>query len=224
MIKGIIFDMDGTLTLTEHLHYEAYRQVFARYGITYTWEEERTLYASSGGRYTFTSIFGQHGVQVDIDTCIDEKERVYIDILSHIEPALVPGIVPFLEYLTKHGIPKIVASTTRRDIVALTLERAGLSHFFPVYVSGRDVLHQKPAPDIFLTALKEIGCAPAEAIVFEDAINGVKAARAAGMPCIAVETTAEKENLLEAGAVMVIKDYQDLSSVPLLSGILKGNQ
>lgn len=222
MIKGIIFDMDGTLTLTEHLHYEAYRQVFAHYGISYTWEEERTLYASSGGRYTFTSIFGQHGVQADIDACIEEKERVYIDILSHTQPELVPGIVVFLEHLAKRGIPKIVASTTRRDIVALTLERAGLSRFFHSYVSGRDVLHQKPAPDIFLKALEEIGCVPQDAVVFEDAINGVKAARAAGIPCIAVETTAEKENLLDAGAVMVIKNYQDLSSVPLLSGILKG--
>lgn len=217
MLKGIIFDMDGTLTLTEHLHYEAYRRVFAEYGVTYTWEEERTLYASAGGRYTFTTVLGQHGVQADIDACISEKERVYLDILSHANIELVPGIVPFLEILIRKGIRSVIASTTRSDIIAITIERAGLTKFFPTFVSGHDITHQKPAPDIFLAALRKIDCLPKDAVVFEDAINGVKAAKAAGISCVALDTTAEKEKLLAAGAHTVISDYGTLSQVSLFS-------
>ena len=83
--------------------------------------------------------------------------------------------------------------------------------YFPDILSIKEVSRGKPFPDVFLEAARRLECAPSECVVLEDAINGVVAAKAAGIRCIAFETTTKKEDLLKAGASVVLKDYTELT-------------
>jgi HAD superfamily hydrolase (TIGR01509 family) len=81
-----------------------------------------------------------------------------------------------------------VASGGERKVVLRTLELIGLGQTFPVVVTAEDVVHGKPAPDMFLLAAEKMGVSPADCVVFEDAVLGLEAARRAGMASVLVRT------------------------------------
>lgn len=208
-MKGVIFDLDGTLTLTQHLHEQAYAAVFKKFGITYTRGED-FYEAGIGGDHTFRIIFEKHGVKdFNLEECKAEKRRIYGELLKNATIEPVPGVKEFVEKLRAKNIPYIVATGNREEFARYTLEKAGLDQYFSLLITNRDVKSGKPAPDIFLAAAEKLGLAPADCIVFEDAWSGVTAAKKANMFCVALETLAPKEFLIKTGANLVIKDYFD---------------
>ena len=216
MLKGIIFDMDGTVTLTEPLHHKAFSAVFEKHGVKdFTLEEEVMHYAGSGAEVIFKDVFKKRGVKVsdeDIEKCVTEKRTLYKKIVHEAEIPVVPGVLEFLKKLRSRGLKMIIATgNSNLEAVREILGKAGLAEFFPEVVSVAQVKRGKPFPDVFLEAARRIDCAPSECIVFEDAVNGVLAARAAGMPCVGIASLLKKEVLQKAGAAPVVKDYSEIS-------------
>lgn len=84
------------------------------------------------------------------------------------------------------GVPMAVASGSSRAAIEATLAVTGLDAYLPLYVSADEVAHGKPEPDVFLEAARRLGVAPESCVVLEDAVPGIRAARAAGMRCVAV--------------------------------------
>ncbi len=213
--KGYIFDLDGTLTLTQHLHYQAFSVVFKRYGIEYTEHDDRYKYAGTGSKYIFPTVFAEHGktlTQEEITKFSAEKREIYDEILEKSSVQAVPGALKFLLEAQQKGIKMIVATGNKIEETEVILVKAGIAHFFDQIVSQKDVEHQKPAPDIFLLAAKKLELSPQDCIVFEDGINGVKAAKAGGIYCVALDTSIANEELIKAGADMVITNYFNLLS------------
>lgn len=211
--KAYIFDLDGTLTLTQPLHYAAFSAIFKKYNISYTENEDKYEFAGRGSKEIFPAVFAKHGVKItpeEIAKYAAEKRIIYDSILEKAEIKEVAGAGAFLKKVMKAGIKLIVATGNKEPEAREILTKAGLSDFFTQIVSQKDVENQKPAPDIFLFAASKIGCKPEECIVFEDAINGVKAARAANMYCIALTTGTEKSALAAVGANVVVSSYEEL--------------
>lgn len=207
--------MDGTITLTEPLHHKAFSTVFKKYGVDFTYEEEITKYAGGGSKNIFTKVFAERGVKVtdeEIEKCMAEKKKLYTKIVQEAQIPVVSGITTFLEMTEKAGLKRIIA-TGQSDLIAVRfiLEKVGLSNFFSNIVSITEVAHGKPAPDVFIEAAKRLGLPKDKCVVFEDAINGVSAAYAAGIRCIALETTTKREDLRAAGASTVVKNYLQIT-------------
>lgn len=216
MLSCIIFDMDGTITLTEQLHFKAFSEVFCVHGVSdFTFEEEQTKYAGSGSRNIFTKVFLERGKAVlpeEIEKCVSEKRELYKKIVQESEIPVVAGVKEFVEKLDKRGLKRIIATgNSDLDAVRFILKKVGLAQAFPDILSISEVARGKPFPDVFIEAVKRMGCDKNECVVLEDAINGVKAAKAAGIRCIALATTTKAEDLLKAGADFVVKDYNGIT-------------
>jgi beta-phosphoglucomutase len=212
MAKGLIFDLDGTLTITQHLHYEALHRVFAGYGINYSPEEDQMKYSGRGSTYTCEQVLkeaGRNPSPEDIEQCATKKKIFYDEIIDKKDIIPIPGIQEFLARMQKAGMKMIVATGNKLEATKKILKKAGLSDYLYMIVAQQDVKNQKPAPDLFLLAAQKLGLEPVDCIVFEDAVNGVQAAKAGHFTCIAVTTGTRSEVLQAAGAAETITDYTD---------------
>lgn len=212
--KGLIFDLDGTLTLTQQFHFQAFAAVFKKYGMNYTFEEDIKKYSGKGGHYTFPEVFASHGRPItpeQTEQFVQEKKEIYDRIInkSPIDP--VPGVKTFLEKIKNRGLPMIIASGNRAESIDLILRKAGIREYFKEFVTNQDVKKPKPNPDIFLKAAEKLNLQPRDCIVFEDAINGVNAARAAGIRCIGITSDIKKERLLTTGADFAVASYDEIT-------------
>jgi beta-phosphoglucomutase family hydrolase len=184
---GYIFDLDGTLVDTMPLHYRAWNRAMQQAGLKEELSED--LFYSLGGMPTrkVAAVFAEHyGLVVDVDKVFHEKEALFMELKA--EMKLIEAVVAFAQDAVKRGKPVSVASGGPRDIVHTTLQLMGLASLFPVVVTPEDVAHGKPAPDMFLLAAEKMGVAPERCLVFEDAQPGIKAAEAAGMLWVHVDS------------------------------------
>ena len=112
-------------------------------------------------------------------------EAMY-DVVADAGIAHRPGIIDLLDWLVARGIPRAVATSTRRPLAMRKLAAAGLLPYFDAVATSSDVAAQKPAPDVYLLAASKLGVAPARCLVLEDSPTGVRAALAAGMTPVQV--------------------------------------
>ena len=181
---GYIFDCDGTLVDTMPLHYRAWDRAMRQVGLREPLDEE--LFYSLGGFPTrkVAGIFAKHyGLTIDVEWVFHHKEELFLEMQA--EMKVIQPVVDFAKKL--HGRkPMSVASGGPKPVVTKTLELMRLTELFPVVVTPEDVVHGKPAPDMFLLAARKMGVAPERCLVFEDATPGFEAAKAAGMQCVRV--------------------------------------
>ena len=190
MIKGIIFDCDGTLADTMPLHWRAWQSVSQRH--SFHFPEDR--FYSLGGvpsRDILKMLRQEQGLAIDPLTVAKEKESAYLELFSHVGPIEVVVSVARDNY---GKIPMAVASGGLRHIIEKVLHHLKIDHLFAAVVTSEDVIHQKPAPDIFLEAARRIGVSPEFCRAYEDTDLGLQAIRSAKMEAVDVrELLAERE-------------------------------
>jgi beta-phosphoglucomutase family hydrolase len=182
MIKGIIFDCDGTLADTMPLHWRAWQAIANRHRLQFP---EDRFYSLGGvpSRDILKILSMEQGVALDHLAVAHEKEAEYLPLIAQVEPInAVVGVAR--EHFGK--IPLAVASGGTRHIIEQVLEHLGILHLFKAVVTSEDVKHQKPAPDIFLEAARRIGIPPQFCRAYEDTDLGLQAIRAAGMEAVDV--------------------------------------
>ena len=182
VIQGLIFDCDGTLADTMPLHWQAWKRVTARHGVQFT--EER-FYALGGvpSRHILVMLRDEQGLRIDPLAVAREKEQEYMELLHHVGP--IEQVVAIAH--EHHGkLPMAVASGGTRHVINEVLIHLGIRELFSAVVTSEDVVHQKPAPDIFLEAARRIGIAPERCRAYEDTDLGLQAIRAARMEAIDV--------------------------------------
>lgn len=209
-LRGVIFDMDGVLVLSEPWIARAAMQMFAEKGFTVRHEEFRPFLGMGEDRF-IGGVAEARGIPLDP---AKDKARTYAIYLELIEGKLhaLPGVVEFVGECRERGLALALASSADQVKVTANLREIGLPPAtFDAIVDGSDVARKKPNPDLFLEAARRLGLDPAACLVVEDALSGVAAARAAGSRCLTVTTSFPAEKLVEAKADWVVPD---LGQVP----------
>jgi beta-phosphoglucomutase family hydrolase len=181
---GYIFDLDGTLIDTMPLHYRAWDAAMRAAGLVGKLDED--LFYSLGGVPTVrvAELIGQHyKMNIDPQKVFHEKEALFLELQA--DARLIQPVAEFARQAERTH-PLAIASGGTRDIVNRSLELAGLASLFRAVVTADDVVHGKPAPDMFLLAARLLGVEPTKCLVFEDAEPGIKGALAAGMQVVRV--------------------------------------
>lgn len=192
--EGVIFDMDGVLLDSEPYICKAACMMFAERGLTVRPEDFLPFVGAGENRY-IGGVAEKYGHAVDIEEVKRRTYDIYLDIIRG-KLAPLPGVHAFLETCRTAG--KRIALATSADFRKAegNLREIGLPpSTFDAIVTGEDVVHKKPAPEIFLKAAGKLGLAPERCLVVEDAVNGVAAARAAGARCLALTTSFTREEL-----------------------------
>ena len=187
MIKAIIFDMDGVLVDSEPIHIEIEKQQFLLNNISIS-EEEHHQYMGISSEIMWKTIAERHPLTLPLNELIEQhriESHRYFSELAEIP--VMPGLVELLERLKTKDYPMAVASSSTPEIIELILNKTKLKKYFQVMVSSEQAGKSKPEPDVFILAAQKLGVSPTDCMVIEDSTNGIKAALAARMMCVAYQ-------------------------------------
>lgn len=210
MIKTVIFDMDGVLVNSEPLHHEVSLVQFEQLNIEVTSEIFATFTGNSN-KMIYQKIKERFQLDHEIEDLIAAKNKLFIEAFDKKEDLhLMQGVKELIEDLYNNGMQLVVASSSEMEIIDKVFERFDLNRYFTHKVSGNDFPESKPNPAIFLKAA-ELAQTPVEnCIVIEDSTNVIKAAKAAGIYCIAYKSEgvdSQDQSLADS----VINDYKELN-------------
>ncbi len=176
-IKGLIFDIDGTLINSMPVHFKSWQAIAKTYGFEYP----EALFFKNSGRSTgsiVALINIEQGLHLDPEEIIQAKKSSYRKLAVKIEP--IPQVLKIVtEYCGK--LPMALGTGEYRDIATANIKAAGLNKYFDIMVSADDVTHPKPDPETFLKCAELMQVAPEACQVFEDGDLGLEAARRCGM-------------------------------------------
>ena len=187
-VRGIIFDFDGVLIDTEPIYLRIINEVLQEVGVTpMTREAYQDLIGTPAGN-TWDTFHARY----ELPRPTSYYERLYDERLEEVlrrELTLRPEADVFLREVAERGLPRGLATSSRRKWLEFKLRVLGLEGYFCSVVSAEDVGHAKPAPHVYLRAVEETGISAQAALAIEDSPSGIAAAKAAGIYTIALRTT-----------------------------------
>ena len=196
-IQAALFDLDGVLLESEPFVVEAAIQMFAEQGATVV-QDDFNPFFGKGEDAMLQGVADKHGVTIEPHSAKNRTYAIYLDLIHNaIQP--LPGVHDFIRKCRTHRLRIALASSGDLIKVVGNLSEIHLSmSSFDAVVTGSDITHKKPAPDVFQLAAYRLGLEPAQCLVIEDAIVGVTAAKAAGCHCLAVTTNFTADDLKDA--------------------------
>lgn len=199
-IRAVVFDMDGVLVDSEPLINAAAIAMFREKGLVVQPDDFLPFVGAGEDRY-IGGVAEHYGFPLDLPAAKRRTYEIYLDlVLSQLEP--FSGALDLVRDCREAGLLIAVASSADAIKVRANLEKIELPiRFWDAVVMAEDVKNKKPAPDIFIAAARKLGVTAPECVVVEDALNGIQAAKAAGMRCVAVATTFPADRLQEADIV-----------------------
>lgn len=212
-IKAAIFDMDGVLTDTVKLHFKAWKRMFNNHGYVFEYEDYKQKVDGKPRMDGIKSIVGALPEDILISMA-EEKQRYFLELVETDSLEAFDDAVWLLRYFKENSIKLAVASSSKNTKKILT--KLGIDKMFDTIVTGYDFKKGKPDPEIFLTAAQRLNVDPKECVVFEDAIDGIKAALSAGMLTIGVCRDGQFEKLKNAHFVI---DKLDKITIELLENL-----
>lgn len=202
---GIIFDCDGVLVDSEPVSCKASSNVLQKHGVRISLEDLATAFTGKSEKQMIMEI--EHDYQVNLPPGIlDEILALYFELAAELQP--MPGLTGVLDMLRKHDVPMGIASSGAPARIDFSLKVTGLDQYFAVRCSASEVIHGKPAPDLFLLTASRIGIAPENCLVVEDSVFGIQGAKAAGMKVAGYTSSHSAETLLQSGADVIFADYR----------------
>lgn len=190
MIKAVIFDMDGLMIDSEPFHYEAFNEIFKKFGKELPQEDNNTYFVGISDDDAAPKMIEKYNLPIEPKDLVREKQVVFQELIKNITPQ--PGLMELLNTLQEKGYKKAIASSTALDDIEIIISALGITRYLDGYFSAQQVLHGKPAPDLFLYAAEKLGVQPKECVVLEDAPAGITAAKAAGMVRYAIPSRETK--------------------------------
>jgi HAD superfamily hydrolase (TIGR01509 family) len=202
----LLFDMDGTLTDSDALHFRAFNMLLEDSGRAIDHAYFNAHIIGRTNDVIMAELFP--GLDAGAYRALAErKETLFRSQLGALEP--VPGALELLDYADRAGWPKAVVTNAPRRNAEAMLAGLGIAGRFDAVVIGEELAHAKPHPLPYLSALERLGCNPADALAFEDSHAGVRAAAAAGVATFGMLTSLPEAALREAGAFAMLRDFND---------------
>ena len=178
-IKGFIFDLDGVITDTAEYHYRGWKRLAEEDGLPFTREDNEHLRGVPRRESLMLILKDRVYPEEKILEMMERKNNYYLAFIKEISPRdLLPGARELLEEIRAAGLKNALGSASKN--AAEVIERLGIRDLFDAISDGFSVERQKPAPDLFLHAAKQLGLLSTECVVVEDAAAGIEAAVAGG--------------------------------------------
>jgi beta-phosphoglucomutase len=211
MIKCVIFDMDGVVVNTEPLSYTANKQLYRSLGISVP-DEVYATFTGNSDKNIVQKLKDLYEISLTNEQLLEEKYKYFFEAFDTSEDLdLMPGVKDLIINLHANGYVLVLASSSSKRKIAKVFTRFGLHEYFDHIVSGEDFEFSKPNPAIFIEAAALSGFPKEECVVIEDSTNGIKAAQAAGIYCIAYQS--EHAMLQDTSlANEVITDFSELDA------------
>lgn len=202
--------MDGVLVNSEPLHHEVSQIQFKELNIEVT-NEIFATFTGNSNKMIYQKLKDQFQLDHEIPDLIAVKNKLFIEAFGQKEDIyLMPGVKDLIIDLHQNGVQLIVASSSEMEIIDAVFERFELNPYFTHKVSGNDFPESKPNPAIFLKAASYSKAPKEECIIIEDSTNGIKAAKAAGIFCVAYKSE-DVDNQDQSLADVIIYDYRNLN-------------
>lgn len=202
MISAAIFDMDGLMFDTEPLWASCWPIAARDCGVPFKKGLPEAARGTNGDE-AVQVVREWYGDSVDARVLVDRYYEVAHDRLRN-GAEKKPGLDELLEFFRGRGTPVAVASSSSREMIQANLNRAGISDYFSAVVSGLEVEHAKPYPDVFLRAAELLSVEPEHALVLEDSYNGVRAGAAGGFKTVMVPDLSEPTEEMERIATAIL--------------------
>lgn len=209
--RAIVFDMDGVLLHSSPIHDAAYREALHALPILdFCYSRVAGMRSLDGVR----AILNRNHISLPeerIHALASEKSRIALAQIMAQNP-IVPGAGDLLRNLTRRFLLALASSASAASVETF-LDRNDLRGAFHCVVHSGDVRNAKPSPEIFTLAIGRLGIAPASSLVVEDAVSGIQASKAAGAPACGIPSTCCAEELVRAGADLMIDRLEDLLEI-----------
>jgi HAD superfamily hydrolase (TIGR01509 family) len=206
--KAVIFDMDGTLVNNMNFHQRAWIDFLKTYNVNITEEE---FHEKNHGTITevVPRFFSKKLSFEEIAALGQEKEQLYRNLYRpHLKP--IDGLIDFLGKLKEANTRVGLATAGDIPNIDFTIDGLDIRHYFSAITGSEEVQRGKPDPEVYLLTASKMNIDPANCLVVEDTISGIKAGLAAGMQVMAVTTTVKREVLTQYKLYRIIDDYTGL--------------
>lgn len=206
MLKAILFDLDGTLADTDSIHFAVWQDILVRFDL----DIDRAFYRQRISGRTNSKIIKDIIPQLTLEEAwklATEKEETYRRIANSLRPT--PGLDKLIKLTDDIPLKRAVVTNAPEDNAVYMLKILHLTSIFPTIVMAKDAPPGKPAPAPYQLALDRLAVDCHEAIAFEDSAAGVQSAVGAGIYTVGITSSYPAEYLLEAGASMAIKDFNN---------------
>lgn len=202
MIKAFIFDLDGTLIDSEILWCKAIEQFIAGRGFPVTEAYTNDLVFGRAWSEIVARMRADYPLILEDIGAIERESRRYYEVLRGTGDIRIPGSVKLLDKLGQRH-PVAIVSGSPRNQIAEAITMMGVAERLRFYLGSEDYPRGKPDPTCFLMAARQFGVEPCDCLVFEDSTAGVRAARAAGMRCVALQRHSRSTQDLSAADEIV---------------------
>jgi HAD superfamily hydrolase (TIGR01509 family) len=204
--RAVVFDLDGLMFNTEELYQQVGAELLRRRGHVLT---QALLDQMMGrpSRVALQIMIDTHQLAATVDELIAETDALFPEILRT-QLAPMPGLVELLAALEQRGLPKAIATSSRRSFVERVLGMFDYQRRFSPILTSEDIVQGKPHPEIYLRAAARLDLSPSEMLVLEDSENGCRAAVAAGAVTVAVPGPHSRQHNF-SGAVLVADSLRD---------------
>jgi HAD superfamily hydrolase (TIGR01509 family) len=208
---GLVFDMDGVLVDSNPYHLQKWVAFLDAHRVTYNAEELPNYVLGHRNDVAFRYFFGPQVTEAEMDRLSEELEEWFRRAFKpHAKP--VPGLRALVEECYRAGIPMAVASSAMSKNVEFVVGALGWRKYFRSLLTGDEVTHPKPHPEIYLKTAERLNLAPSTCVAFEDSFVGIESAKDAGMKCVAIASTFPREELERHGqADLLVGTFEDLS-------------
>ena len=213
MKSCLLFDIDGTLTDSDHYHLIAFNAMLEPHDIQLTRDEFITRASGRSNAVILADLLPH----LDVDThqdMADAKEAAFREMATSLHP--LPGLLALLDWADAYHVPCGAVTNAPRANADHMLEALGLKHRFQVIVLAEELEFQKPHPLPYLTGLARLGCDAAVSVGFEDSVSGLTAAVKAGLTTIGIMTSLGRDSVLDTGAQLAAADYEDQALLHLV--------
>lgn len=218
MLEAVIFDMDGVILDSEPFFIEAENQLLKKHGhdvpLDYQFQFQGTTHD-----FMWQVMKDEFDLQDSVDNLVNEANHIREALMEEKGVKSIPNVLKLISYLHEQEIPIAIASSSPKSDIEKTVTTFGLEGKFSFLISGEEVAHSKPEPDVFIAAAKGLNVTPENCVVIEDSRNGVLAGKAANMnvigyrnPNFPPQDLSAADTITSDFSTLTLDDFKNLAS------------